>query len=87
MSTRATCSRRLTHGPYQVALDQAKANLAQAKGNLAKDQAALRDAQVNYQRDQDLFKDQIIAKQQLDTQLATADSFVAPLKPTRRDCI
>lgn len=61
--------------PYQVALDQAKANLAQAKGNLAKDQAALRDAQVNYQRDQDLFKDQIIAKQQLDTQLATADQF------------
>lgn len=61
--------------PYQVALDQAQANLAQAKGNLAKDQAALRDAQVNYQRDQDLFKDQIIAKQQLDTQLATADQF------------
>ncbi len=59
--------------PYQVALDSAKANLAQAKGNLVKDQAALRDAQVNYQRDQDLFKDQIIAKQQLDTQLATAD--------------
>jgi len=61
--------------PYQVALNQAQANLAQAKGNLAKDQAALRDAQVNYQRDQDLFKDQIIAKQQLDTQLATADQY------------
>lgn len=61
--------------PYQVALDQAQANLAQAKGNLAKDQAALRDAQVNYQRDKDLYKDQIIAKQQLDTQLATADQF------------
>ncbi|MBV8552963.1 MAG: efflux RND transporter periplasmic adaptor subunit [Acidobacteriaceae bacterium] len=61
--------------PYQVALDQAMANLAQAKGNLLKDQAALRDAQLNYQRDQDLFKDQIIAKQQLDTQLATADQF------------
>lgn len=59
--------------PYQVALDQAKGNLEQAKGNLVKDQAALRDAQVNYQRDQQLFKDQIIARQQLDTQLATAD--------------
>jgi multidrug efflux system membrane fusion protein len=59
--------------PFQVALEQAEGNLAQAKGNLAKDQAALRDAQVNYVRDQDLFKDQIIAKQQLDTQLATAD--------------
>ncbi len=59
--------------PFQVALDQAKGNLAQAQGTLAKDEAALRDAQVNYSRDQQLFKDQIIAKQQLDTQLATAD--------------
>ncbi len=59
--------------PYQVALDQAQGNLEQAKGTLAKDQAALGDAQVNYQRDQQLFKDQIIAKQQMDTQLATAD--------------
>lgn len=54
--------------PFQVALDQ-------AQGNLKKDQAALKDAQVNYVRDQELFKDQIIAKQQLDTQLATADQF------------
>ena len=59
--------------PYQVALDQAKGSLAQAKGNLAKDQASLRDAQANYSRDEELFKNQIIAKQQLDTQLATAD--------------
>lgn len=59
--------------PFDVALQQAQGNLAQAQGNLVKDQAALRDAQVNYVRDQDLFKDQIIAKQQLDTQLATAD--------------
>jgi len=59
--------------PYQVALDQANGTMAQARGNLAKDEAALRDAQANYVRDQELFKDQIIAKQQLDTQLATAD--------------
>ena len=59
--------------PYQVALDQAKGNWDQAKGTLAKDQAALQDAQINYVRDQQLYKDQIIAKQQLDTQLATAD--------------
>lgn len=59
--------------PFQVALDQAKGTMAQAKGNLAKDEAALRDAQANYARDQELFANQIIAKQQLDTQLATAD--------------
>lgn len=59
--------------PYQVALDQAKGNLAQARGALERDQAALRDAELNYQRDKDLYKDNIIAKQQMDTQLATAD--------------
>ena len=59
--------------PYQVALDQSKSMLAQARGTLAKDQAALKDAQANYARDQELFREQIIAKQQLDTQLATVD--------------
>ncbi len=52
--------------PYQVALDQ-------AQGNLAKDQASLRDAQVNLERDRELYNDKIIAKQQLDTQAATVD--------------
>jgi multidrug efflux system membrane fusion protein len=59
--------------PSQVALSQAEGMLSEARGTLAKDQAALRDAQVNYQRDLELFKEQIIAKQQLDTQLASAD--------------
>ncbi|MBV9305571.1 MAG: biotin/lipoyl-binding protein, partial [Acidobacteriaceae bacterium] len=56
--------------PFQVALDQANGNLAQAKGTLAKDQASLRDAEVNYQRYQELYNSKIIAKQQLDTQQA-----------------
>jgi multidrug efflux system membrane fusion protein len=59
--------------PYEVALEQANGALAQAKGTLERDQAALRDAQANYQRYQELYKSQIIAKQQLDTQQATAD--------------
>ena len=59
--------------PFQVALDQANGNLAQAQGNQTKDEAALRDVQANYVRDQELFNQKIIAKQQLDTQLATAD--------------
>ena len=54
--------------PYQVALDQANGNLAQAKGTLEKDQASLRDAEINYQRYQELYNSKIIAKQQLDTQ-------------------
>jgi membrane fusion protein, multidrug efflux system len=52
--------------PYQVALDQ-------AQGNLAKDQAILRDAEANLERDRELYKDKIIAKQQLDTQVATVE--------------
>jgi len=52
--------------PFQVALDQ-------AQGNLAKDQAAIKDAQVNLERDRELYNDKIIAKQQLDTQAATVD--------------
>ncbi|MGI8960706.1 MAG: MdtA/MuxA family multidrug efflux RND transporter periplasmic adaptor subunit [Bryobacteraceae bacterium] len=52
--------------PYQVALDQ-------AQGNLARDQAALRDAEVNLERDRELYNDKIIAKQQLDTQAATVE--------------
>jgi membrane fusion protein, multidrug efflux system len=59
--------------PYQVALEQARSSKAQAEGTLARDEAALKDAQANYARDQELFREQIIAKQQLDTQLATAD--------------
>lgn len=69
--------------PYQVALDQAIGNLDQAKGTLAKDEAALKDAQVNYVRDQELFRQQIIAKQQLDTQLATADQIRGSIEADR----
>ena len=58
--------------PYQVALQSAESSLAQAKGNLARDQAILKDAQANVERNQELFKAKIVAKQQLDTQVAAA---------------
>ena len=53
--------------PYQVQLDQAQATLF-------KDQASLRDAQLNYQRYKDLLKNSgAISQQQVDTQKATVD--------------
>jgi multidrug efflux system membrane fusion protein len=53
--------------PYQVALSQAQAALF-------RDQAQLRDAQLNYQRFNDLFQQSgAISKQQVDTQRASAD--------------
>lgn len=53
--------------PYQVALEQAQATLF-------KDQAQLRDAQLNYQRYKDLLHDSgAMSQQQVDTQQATVD--------------
>lgn len=47
--------------PYQVAL-------AQAEATLYKDQSALNDAKLNFERFQDLYKQGIIPQQQFDTQ-------------------
>ena len=53
--------------PYQVALDQAQATLF-------KDQASLRDAQLNYERYKGLLQNSgAMSQQQVDTQKATAD--------------
>ena len=53
--------------PYQVALEQAQATLF-------KDQASLRDAQLNYQRYKGLLQDSgSMSQQQVDTQQATVD--------------
>jgi multidrug efflux system membrane fusion protein len=53
--------------PYQVQLDQAQATLF-------KDQASLRDAQLNYQRYKDLLQNSgAISQQQVDTQKTTVD--------------
>jgi multidrug efflux system membrane fusion protein len=53
--------------PYQVQLDQAQATLF-------KDQAALKDAQLNYQRYKDLFAESgAMSQQQVDTQKSMTD--------------
>jgi len=54
--------------PYEV-------QLAQAQAQLFKDQASLRDAQLNYQRFKDLLQvSGAMSQQQVDTQKATADT-------------
>ncbi len=50
--------------PYQVALEQ-------AEGTLAKDVASLENAKVTFARDQELFKQNALARQDLDNQEAT----------------
>src|SRR5712671_5460308 len=59
--------------PYQVQLEQ-------AEGQLAKDQAQLRDVQVNYERYQLLYKEGVIPKQQMDTQGAQVGQIEGAIK-------
>jgi membrane fusion protein, multidrug efflux system len=59
--------------PYQVSLEQ-------AEGQYAHDTALLHDAQANFSRYQALWNDQVIAKQQLDTQAATVEQYQGALK-------
>lgn len=54
--------------------------LTQAEGQMAKDQAALKNAQIDLQRYQALFAQDAVPKQQLDTQLATVDQDEGAIK-------
>jgi len=63
--------------PYQVQVDQAKANLSSAKAQLAKDQAALAYAKTNYERDQGLVKKGIVSQDTVDVDKSTYDQAVA----------
>jgi multidrug efflux system membrane fusion protein len=59
--------------PFQVQLEQ-------AQGQLARDKAALQDAQINASRYQDLFNDQILPKQTLDSQKSAVAQFEGAVK-------
>jgi membrane fusion protein, multidrug efflux system len=59
--------------PYQVLLEQ-------AEGQLAKDQAQRKDAEVNLERFQLLYKEGVIPKQQLDTQGAQVGQFEGAIR-------
>ena len=59
--------------PYQVAL-------LQAEGQLAKDEAALKDARIDQERYSTLVKQGVLPQQQLDTQVSTVDQAAAAVK-------
>jgi len=59
--------------PFQVQLEQ-------AEGQLAKDQAQRKDAEVNLERFKLLFNEGVIPKQQLDTQAASVGQFDGAIK-------
>lgn len=57
--------------------------LAQAQGQLARDEAQLKDAQANLERNKQLFAAQVIARQQLDTQAALVGQFEGAIQADR----
>ncbi len=59
--------------PFQVAL-------LQAEGQMAKDQAALKNARMDLARVRTLFDQKIVSQQQLDTQTALVDQYEAAVK-------
>jgi HlyD family secretion protein len=65
--------------PYQEALDQAKANLGIARAQLAKDQASLAYAKINYDRDRGLRKSGVVSQDALDSDKSAYDQAVAQI--------
>ncbi|HUJ86618.1 MAG TPA: efflux RND transporter periplasmic adaptor subunit [Burkholderiales bacterium] len=66
--------------PYQVALDQAKANLASAQAQVVKDQASLAYAKVTYERDQKLVGKGIVSQDTLASDKSAYDQAAAQYK-------
>src|SRR5258708_11008577 len=69
---------QVSKGDLLVVIDPRpfEVQLAQAQAQLFKDQASLRDAQLNYQRFKDLLQESgAMSQQQVDTQKSTADQF------------
>ncbi|MGB7757057.1 MAG: efflux RND transporter periplasmic adaptor subunit [Salinisphaera sp.] len=65
---------------FQVAVDQAKANLASARAQLAKDQANLTYAQITYKRDLELLKHSGVSKAAMDIDRNARDQAAAQIK-------
>ena len=66
--------------PFQVALDQAKANLASAQAQLAKDRASLAYAQRTYERDRRLVARGIVSQESIDSDRSARDQAAAQIK-------
>jgi len=63
--------------PYQVLVDQETANLASARAQLQKDQAALAYAKLNYERDRGLLAQGVTSQDNVDSDKSTFDQLTA----------
>jgi HlyD family secretion protein len=66
--------------PYQVAVDQAQANLVSAQAQLVKDQASLTYAEINYRRDSGLLKQGIVSQDAVDNDKSAYDQGIAQIQ-------
>jgi membrane fusion protein (multidrug efflux system) len=70
----------IDHTDYQLAVDQAKANLAAAHAKVAQQNATLRHATLTLDRMRALIKDQFVSQQDLDNSQVTFDAAAAALE-------
>jgi HlyD family secretion protein len=69
--------------PYQVTVEQARANLANARAQLKKDQASLRYDRLEYTRNQSLLKENVVSQDTVDSAQSTADQAAAQVELDR----
>ena len=70
----------IDHTDYQHAVDQAKANLAEARAKVAQQNANVRHAALTLDRMRVLIKDQFVSQQDLDNSQVTFDAAAAALE-------
>jgi len=69
--------------PYQVTVEQARANLANARAQLKKDQASLTYDRLAYTRNQSLLKEHVVSQDTVDSARSTADQAAAQVELDR----
>jgi HlyD family secretion protein len=69
--------------PYQVTVEQARANLANARAQLKKDQASLIYDRLEFTRNASLLKENVVSQDTVDSARSTADQAVAQIELDR----
>jgi HlyD family secretion protein len=69
--------------PYQVTVEQARANLANARAQLKKDEASLKYDRLEYARNQSLLKENVVSQDTVDSAQSTADQGAAQVELDR----
>ena len=69
--------------PYQITVEQARANLANGRAQLKKDQASLIYDRLEYTRNQSLLAENVVSQDTVDSARSTADQAVAQIELDR----